>query len=276
MLILANINFAARYHNIKIKIKLTMTKNYLFTNDWISGFTQSDGSFVISFENKNNGIPIRPRPVFNLTQSINELEMFIALQKYLGVGLIQKNRDNVTLVVRSIDEITSVIIPLFDNHPLRGSKLLSYQIFREVTLMMKDKKHLTIDGTVQILDNSDFMNKDTSLRTEVTKEELLEKLRLKYGELPKFEKINLPEPINLKPLTLEFVRGLVDGDGSFNVSFRMDRRRIGINFTVITELSSISVLNDLIDFFNCGTVYKLVSSAARYQVQTVDEIYCFA
>lgn len=85
MLILANINFAARYHNIKIKIKLTMTKNYLFTNDWISGFTQSDGSFVISFENKNNGIPIRPRPVFNLTQSINELEMFIALQKYLGV-----------------------------------------------------------------------------------------------------------------------------------------------------------------------------------------------
>ena len=98
--------------------------------------------------------------------------MFIALQKYLGVGLIQKNRDNVTLVVRSIDEITSVIIPLFDNHPLRGSKLLSYQIFREVTLMMKDKKHLTIDGTVQILDNSYFMNKDTSLRTEVTKEEL--------------------------------------------------------------------------------------------------------
>jgi hypothetical protein len=44
-----------------------------------------------------------------------------------------------------------------------------------------------------------------------------------------------------------------------------------INFTVITELSSISVLNELVNFFNCGTVYTLVSSAARYQVQIVDE-----
>ena len=68
-------------------------------------------------------------------------------------------------------------------------------------------------------------------------------------------------------LTLEFVRGLIDGDGSFNVSFLTTRRRINVNFTVVCELSSISVLNDLVDFFSCGTVYKLQSNAARYQVQ---------
>jgi hypothetical protein len=28
-----------------------MKNKYLFTNDWISGFTQSDGSFVVSFFN---------------------------------------------------------------------------------------------------------------------------------------------------------------------------------------------------------------------------------
>lgn len=66
--------------------------------------------------------------------------MFLALQKYLGAGRIQKNRNNVTLVVTSIDEIIKVIIPLFDNHSVRGSKLLSYLIFKEVVLMMKDKK----------------------------------------------------------------------------------------------------------------------------------------
>lgn len=42
--------------------------------------------------------------------------------------------------------------------------------------------------------------------------------------------------------------------------------------TVIHELSSISVLKELITFFKCGKVYLLKSSAARYQVQTVDEI----
>ena len=86
-----------------------MKNKYLFTNDWISGFTQSDGSFVGSFCNKTNfiktrsqGVTIFPRLVFNLTQSIEELEMFTELQKYLGVGTVYKNRKNVVFVVRSI------------------------------------------------------------------------------------------------------------------------------------------------------------------------------
>ena len=36
------------------------------------------------------------------------------------------------------------------------------------------------------------------------------------------------------------------------------------------ELSSISVLYDLVDYFGCGTVYRLQSNAARYQVQSVE------
>ena len=50
----------------------------------------------------------------------------------------------------------------------------------------------------------------------------------------------------------------------------MDRRRIGVNFTV--ELASISVLYELQKFFNCGHVYTLASKAARYQVQSVEDI----
>ena len=74
-----------------------MNKKYNFTGDWIAGFTQSDGSFVVSFENQSgNGLSIRPRPLFNLTQSNIELEMFEALQNHLGIGRINKNRNNVT------------------------------------------------------------------------------------------------------------------------------------------------------------------------------------
>jgi len=159
-------------------------KNFNFTRDWLVGFTQSDGSFVIYFENKKEGLIIRPQPIFNLTQSINELEMFIELQKYLGVGRIHKNRNNVTFVVNSINEIITVILPLFDNSSLRGSKLLSYNIFKEVSLMIKNKKHLTLEGTLQIIDLAYFMNKETSLRSLETKNILMNKLRLKYGTLP--------------------------------------------------------------------------------------------
>lgn len=118
------------------------------------------------------------------------------------------------------------------------------------------------------------MNKETSLRTDESKEILVNKLNEKYGELPTVLDIVLANNIsnNKEPLTLEFVRGLIDGDGSFNVSFFTTRRRINVNFTVVCELSSISVLNDLVDFFSCGSVYKLQSNAARYQVKIVEDM----
>jgi hypothetical protein len=261
-----------------------MPKNFKFTNDWIAGFTQSDGSFVVTFSKQNKGIPIRPVPVFNITQSITELDLFVALQKHLGVGKLYKNRQNVVFVVKSIDEIVNTILPLFDKHQVRGGKLLAYNIFKKVSLMIKNKKHLTVEGTLQILNLAYFMNKDTSLRSIESFNFLKDKLSISplISEPSKFKvsqnNVSILEKDTIKPmsddspLTFEFVRGLIDGDGSFNVAFATTRRRITVNFTVVSELSSNSVLNQLIDFFNCGTVYNLPSLACRYQVQSVDDI----
>ncbi len=266
-----------------------MNKNFNITPDWISGFTQSDGSFVVSWIKTDSGIPIRPVPVFNLTQSNLESDLFIEIQKELGIGKIYNNRENVIFVVKSINELIDVLLPLFDKYPLRGSKLTGYNIFKTVVLMIKEKKHLTLEGLIQILNLSYFMNKDTSLRTEESKETLINILIKKYGDnvlkimrdqislsdtnVVGFDNLNLSRiNDNKEMLTLEFVRGLIDGDGSFNVSFATTRKRISVNFTVVCELSSISVLNDLVDYFCCGTVYKLQTKAARYQVQNVNDI----
>ena len=43
-----------------------------------------------------------------------------------------------------------------DKHPLRGSKLAGYNIFKTVVLMVKDKKHLTLEGVIQILKSPTF------------------------------------------------------------------------------------------------------------------------
>lgn len=118
-----------------------MNKNFNITPDWISGFTQSDGSFVISFMSKQKiGIPIRPVPIFNITQSKIEFDLFIEINKKLGIGKVYNNRQNVIFVVKSIDEIVEVLLPLFDKYPLRGSKLIGYNIFKTVALMIKEKK----------------------------------------------------------------------------------------------------------------------------------------
>ena len=77
-----------------------MKNKYIFTPDWISGFTQTDGSFTVSFEKRNKGILYRPSPVFSLSQTNLEYNMFISLQKFLGVGSVYENRNGVIFVVK--------------------------------------------------------------------------------------------------------------------------------------------------------------------------------
>jgi len=182
--------------------------------------------------------------------------MFKALHNQLGIGKLYTNRKNVVFVVKSIDEIVDVILPLFDKHPVKGGKFLAYTIFKEVSLMIKEKKHLTIEGTLQILNLAYLMNKDTSLRNEESLKLLQGKLLLaslasrSFGGKPtNLSNSNLVNTVGnceattktksmIEPLTLEFVRGLIDGDGSFNISFATTRRRIVANFTVVMEISS--------------------------------------
>ena len=96
---------------------------------------------------QKTGIPIRPVPIFNITQSKIEFDLFIEIQKKLGIGKIYNNRQNVFFVVKSIDELVEVVLPLFDKYPLRGSKLEGYNIFKTVALMIKEKKTFNIRRT---------------------------------------------------------------------------------------------------------------------------------
>lgn len=265
-----------------------MKRNYRITQGWLSGFTQSDGSFSIVLEKRLHGLPVRPRPVFTLTQNLKELDMMIAIQTFLGVGTIQINeeRNEVNLTVRSLNDIISIILPIFNDYKLRGGKYQSFLIFKEVVLIMQNNGHLTLYGILLILELSYFMNKDTSLRSARSKLDLTkyisETLSLSQLELNNLEtdiKDRLESIQNsfnanslISKISLDFIIGLIDGDGSFNVSFHYTRKRIVVNFTVVQDLASISVLEELKFFFHCGTVYRLPSAAARFQVENVDSI----
>jgi len=68
-----------------------------------------------------------------------------------------------------------------------------------------------------------------------------------------------------------FVSGLTEGDGTFFISFRANRRIVA-SYTVIQESSSREVLTELIKYFNCGAVYDLPSAASRFQVENLDKL----
>src|SRR5690606_35535533 len=134
-------------------------------------------------------------------------------------------------------------------------------------------------GLLEIIESSYFINKVTSLRTPESKEKLLDFLKDKHGTLLPLTGSDYISEIyeemasfSPQPLSLDFVTGLIDGDGSFNISFQhKPTRRVRANFTVVQETSCRELLNELKTFFGCGNVYDL-PSAASYQVNDIDTI----
>lgn len=247
-----------------------MTRKFTFTGWWLTGFTQADGSFVVSFESRKEGtLPFRPRPVFVLTQSKRELDMIKALHSYLGVGSLRINKDTVDIVVSSITELLQVIIPHFDKYTPFGGKRISYLIFRTVVFSIKRKEHTTLVGFLSILDLCYFMH-NSSTRTLQTKNSILETLVAKFGTLPDFTPFSLDlikEHDSLSSITFDYVAGLTDGDGSINFSFSGVRRRVVANYTITMGNEDYSVLEGLLHFFKCGTIYKLRSDASRFTIE---------
>ena len=86
------------------------------------------------------------------------------------MGKITKNKtkNSVHYEVRSLKELTEVIITHFDKYPLNTQKRADYELFKIAVNKMNKKEHLTLEGIQQIVNIKVSMNKNDlsdSLRT---------------------------------------------------------------------------------------------------------------
>jgi hypothetical protein len=129
-------------------------------NPWfITGFTDAEGCFSIKIQ-KNAKLKTkwRTRPVFSITLHIKDLLLLKSIKNNLGVGNISKSgKKAVIYAVDSIKEIP-VIINHFDKYPLVTKKLSNYLIFKECFEIIKQDKHLTERGLLEIISLKSKLN----------------------------------------------------------------------------------------------------------------------
>lgn len=119
---------------------------------YIAGFVDGEGSFVISLRQRSDFVlKWQPTLMFNVAQ--RDISNLIMMQKYLGIGRLQKRIDGVHyFVVLNPNDINSRIIPFFERYNFFSeSKKKNFSIFREAMKIMKDRKHLTKDGLLEII-----------------------------------------------------------------------------------------------------------------------------
>ena len=90
---------------------------------------------------------------FSIAQHSRDSSLLNIIKDYLGCGVIEKvsTRPNVAnFFIYKYSDLLEKIIPFFDKNPLLGIKLLDYQDFCKVALLMKKKAHLTEQGINEI------------------------------------------------------------------------------------------------------------------------------
>jgi len=123
---------------------------------WVSGFTEGDGSFYVSI--KNTG---QISAVFSIGLNIREKLLLEKIKLFFGLGRIS-NKSSLNAIcyeVSSITDLNLIILNHFNTFSLIGAKFPNYLIFREIVYLLASKSHLTPEGRMKIIFLKEKLNK---------------------------------------------------------------------------------------------------------------------
>ena len=136
------------------------------TVGWVVGFVDGEGCFSVSIH-KNHVMRLgwQVVPEFVVTQGEKSLQALKKLQEFFQCGSIFVNNrhDNhkepiYRYCVRSVKELETIIVPFFNQNQLQTSKAAEFFKFKQALSLMKERKHLTLEGVKEIATITQEMN----------------------------------------------------------------------------------------------------------------------
>ena len=95
--------------------------------NWIAGFTDAEGCFYSEINNSKTTKSGKAVGLgFKIGLHARDNSVLIKLQKQLGCGNIREETKVCTYIVRNLNDILTIIIPIFNKYGLQGSKNLNY------------------------------------------------------------------------------------------------------------------------------------------------------
>lgn len=130
---------------------------------WLVGFTEGEGCFFPGItKSKASKVGSAVSLRFILVQHIRDIHLMNSICNYFNCGKLVKYPQNVQYRIDKLSDIDKILIPLFNKHPLVGSKRHDYLDFVKIAELMKNKAHLTDSGLEKIRLIKAGMNKGRS------------------------------------------------------------------------------------------------------------------
>ena len=127
--------------------------------NWVAGFVDGEESFNVPIRRvQDRGMPWRIGLSFNVSQiGVEAPEL---LQSVFGTGTVRARGDGVVYFeVTTPSQLVGRVFPFFEVYPLRSPKAGDLAIFRQITLLVRSGRHLTVEGFQEILSLRTPMNR---------------------------------------------------------------------------------------------------------------------
>lgn len=155
---LANLMNTKRSFSEKFNFTREHLTKHFITLGWLVGFVDGEGCFYF-YIGKQTNTTIQLQASLEIAQNTHDILVLEKIKEFLGCGRLKpklsspidlesvKNSPTISrLIISNPTDIKTKIIPLFDNYPLRTTKLLDYEDWKKLIEMKAQKYHLSEEG----------------------------------------------------------------------------------------------------------------------------------
>ena len=134
---------------------------------WVVGFVDGEGCFSVPiFRNPTSRFGWQVQPTFTVVQGERSLDALHRMERFFRCGQVglhvrhDNHRERLCrFTVRKLSDLSDVIIPFFEEHPLVTAKADDFIKFAEIVRMMEQNLHRTVEGMDQIARITETMNR---------------------------------------------------------------------------------------------------------------------
>jgi LAGLIDADG endonuclease len=184
-------------------------------NPWfVTGFTDAEGSFNVSVSRSSStkiGWRVQMRFIIELHKK--DLALLTHVQSFFkGIGTITNSttKEVVRFSVVDQNQIINVILPHFNKYPLQSAKLIDFKFWLECVNLIKNKKHITVEGMNNIVSFKGIINHGNSEELKLSLPDAISLIRPSYSSLCNMD-------AKLDPY---WISGFIEGDGSFIIKLK--------------------------------------------------------
>nr|YP_009574411.1 hypothetical protein [Arthrobotrys musiformis]QBM31529.1 hypothetical protein [Arthrobotrys musiformis]QBM31679.1 hypothetical protein [Arthrobotrys musiformis] len=227
---------------------------------FITGFTDGEGTFTISITKDNRERKTTRRllnnidreifsvhPSFSISLNYKDHDLIKNIHSYFKVGKIKNDLSNnaITFYVNSIEDLSNIIIPFFDNNSLITQKQADFLLFKSAVELINKGEHLTKEGIEKLINIKASMNKGLS-----------DKLKKNF---PNFIPVVRPIVTNQEIKDANWLAGFTTGEGSFYIRTKKAETEKSINrvsffFSIVQSNRDRLLISNISKYLNCGTI----------------------